>query len=138
MVGLSPAWSGVIADTASTSTLVALICAREKASGHGQARGGLQAEGAPLVVYTSDQAHSSVGAALASAQALAADGAPSAAAAVHALTTSGFFSGFQAACLVAAGVSLTGVAISARAVPAQPPAEASLGKESVGPALTAA
>jgi len=30
MVGLSPAWSGVIQDTASTSTLVALICARER------------------------------------------------------------------------------------------------------------
>ena len=32
MVGLSPRWSGVIQDTASTSTLVALICARERAS----------------------------------------------------------------------------------------------------------
>ena len=30
MVGLSDAWSGVIQDTASTSTLVALICARER------------------------------------------------------------------------------------------------------------
>ena len=28
MVGLSPEWSGVIQDTASTSTLVALLCAR--------------------------------------------------------------------------------------------------------------
>ena len=34
MVGLSPAWSGVIQDTASTSTLVALLCAREQASVH--------------------------------------------------------------------------------------------------------
>ena len=32
MVGLSDAWSGVIQDTASTSTLVALICARERAT----------------------------------------------------------------------------------------------------------
>jgi aromatic-L-amino-acid/L-tryptophan decarboxylase len=32
MLGLSPAWSGVIQDTASTSTLVALICARERAT----------------------------------------------------------------------------------------------------------
>ena len=32
MVGLSDAWSGVIQDTASTSTLVALICARERTS----------------------------------------------------------------------------------------------------------
>ena len=33
MLGLSPAWSGVIQDTASTSTLVALISARERATG---------------------------------------------------------------------------------------------------------
>jgi len=30
MVGLSPAWTGVIHDTASTATLSALICARER------------------------------------------------------------------------------------------------------------
>jgi aromatic-L-amino-acid decarboxylase len=60
MVGLSAAWSGVIQDTASTSTLVALLCARERASDCCLARGGLQAEPSPLVVYTSDQAHSSV------------------------------------------------------------------------------
>lgn len=60
MLGLSDAWRGVIQDTASTSTLVALLCARERASGHSQARGGLQAEPAPLVVYASAQSHSSV------------------------------------------------------------------------------
>ncbi len=60
MVGLSGAWSGVIADTASTSALVALICARERATGFSLARGGLQGEDAPLVIYTSRQAHSSV------------------------------------------------------------------------------
>jgi aromatic-L-amino-acid decarboxylase len=60
MTGLSAAWSGVIQDTASTSTLVALLCARERTSGFGLARGGLQAEERPLVVYTSDQSHSSV------------------------------------------------------------------------------
>jgi aromatic-L-amino-acid/L-tryptophan decarboxylase len=60
MVGLSAAWSGVIADTASTSALVALICARERATGFSLAGEGLQGEGAPLVVYTSGQAHSSV------------------------------------------------------------------------------
>src|SRR5262249_5473204 len=60
LVGLSEAWSGVIQDTASTCTLVALICAREKATDHGLARGGLQSEPRPLVVYASDQAHSSV------------------------------------------------------------------------------
>jgi aromatic-L-amino-acid decarboxylase len=60
MVGLSAAWSGVIQDTASTSSLVALICARERSTDYGLSRGGLQAEKAPLVVYTSDQSHSSV------------------------------------------------------------------------------
>jgi aromatic-L-amino-acid decarboxylase len=60
MVGLSDAWSGVIQDTASTSTLVALVCARERATDFGLARGGLQAEGRPLVVYASDHSHSSV------------------------------------------------------------------------------
>jgi aromatic-L-amino-acid decarboxylase len=60
MVGLSSAWSGVIQDTASTSTLVALLCARERSSNFSLARGGLQAEGKPLVVYTSSQSHSSV------------------------------------------------------------------------------
>jgi aromatic-L-amino-acid decarboxylase len=60
MVGLSPAWSGVIQDTASTSTLVALLCARERTTSYGLARGGLQAEEHALVVYTSAQSHSSV------------------------------------------------------------------------------
>ena len=44
MVGLSDAWSGVIQDTASTSTLVALLCARERTTDYALARGGLQAE----------------------------------------------------------------------------------------------
>ncbi|RXH56261.1 pyridoxal phosphate-dependent decarboxylase family protein [Granulicella sibirica] len=60
MVGLSEAWSGVIQDTASTSTLVALITARERATNYGLSRGGLQAEQQPLVVYVSAQSHSSV------------------------------------------------------------------------------
>ncbi|MEA2524577.1 MAG: aromatic-L-amino-acid/L-tryptophan decarboxylase, partial [Thermomicrobiales bacterium] len=60
MVGLSDAWSGVIQDTASTSTLVALICARERASAFSLAGGGLQAAPRPLVVYASRQSHSSV------------------------------------------------------------------------------
>jgi aromatic-L-amino-acid decarboxylase len=60
LVGLSGAWSGVIQDTASACTLAALLCARERATDFSLARGGLQAEGRPLVVYTSDQAHSSV------------------------------------------------------------------------------
>lgn len=60
MLGLSDAWSGVIQDTASTSTLVALLSARERATSHSAARGGLQAEAQPLVVYGTAQAHSSV------------------------------------------------------------------------------
>jgi aromatic-L-amino-acid decarboxylase len=59
MLGLSDTWSGVIADTASTSTLVALICARERATGFALARGGLSGE-APLSVYCSEYSHSSV------------------------------------------------------------------------------
>jgi len=60
MTGLSPAWSGVIHDTASSCTLVALVCARERATAYGLSRGGLQAEDRPLVVYTSAHSHSSV------------------------------------------------------------------------------
>ncbi len=60
MVGLSPGWSGVIQDTASTGSLIALLCARERTTDHSLARGGLQAEPAPLVVYGSNQAHSSI------------------------------------------------------------------------------
>jgi aromatic-L-amino-acid/L-tryptophan decarboxylase len=60
MLGLSTAWSGVINDTASTSTLVALLCARERASNYSLSRGGLQSEPRPLVVYTSAHSHSSV------------------------------------------------------------------------------
>src|ERR1700736_6358742 len=60
MTGLSAAWSGVIQDTASTCTLVALMCARERATGYSLSRGGLQAEAQPLTVYTSAHSHSSV------------------------------------------------------------------------------
>jgi aromatic-L-amino-acid decarboxylase len=49
MSGLSAEWRGVIQDTASVCTLLALVCARER-----------HAAGAPLTVYTSQQAHSSV------------------------------------------------------------------------------
>ncbi|MFT8230815.1 DOPA decarboxylase [Pseudomonas guariconensis] len=60
LLGLSAQWSGVIQDTASTSTLVALICARERATDYALVRGGLQAQAKPLVVYVSAHAHSSV------------------------------------------------------------------------------
>jgi aromatic-L-amino-acid decarboxylase len=60
MSGLSPAWKGVIHDTASTCTFLALLCARERTSGHGATRAGMQHGDAPMVVYTSAEAHSSV------------------------------------------------------------------------------
>ncbi|HTV12933.1 MAG TPA: pyridoxal-dependent decarboxylase [Acidimicrobiales bacterium] len=60
LCGLSPAWRGTIGDGASTATLVALLVAREKASGGSQRRGGLQAQDEPLTVYCSAEAHSSV------------------------------------------------------------------------------
>jgi aromatic-L-amino-acid decarboxylase len=58
MVGLSAAWTGVIHDTASTATLSALICAREKALGF--APTGLQRAERALVVYASAETHSSI------------------------------------------------------------------------------
>ena len=60
MLGLSEAFSGVIHDSASTATFCALLCARERVSAFSQNRGGLQDEDSPLVVYASDQAHSSI------------------------------------------------------------------------------
>lgn len=60
MLGLSAAFSGVIQDTASTATLCALICARERTTDYAQNRGGLQQGGAPLIVYSSQQGHSSI------------------------------------------------------------------------------
>lgn len=60
MVGLSDAWKGVIQDTASTTTMLALICARERATGFSLGSGGMQRLESPLVVYTSAYAHSSV------------------------------------------------------------------------------
>jgi aromatic-L-amino-acid decarboxylase len=60
LAGLSDAWRGTIHDTASTACLTALLVARERASGYSEFAGGLQALGSPLVVYASDQAHSSV------------------------------------------------------------------------------
>ncbi len=60
LTGLSPQWKGAIQDTASTGTLVALMAARERASGMSIDGGGLQSSERPLVVYSSEHAHSSV------------------------------------------------------------------------------
>ncbi|MBY0456510.1 MAG: aspartate aminotransferase family protein, partial [Gemmataceae bacterium] len=60
LLGLSEGWRGVIQDTASTASLLALLCARERTTRFSLVRGGLQAEPKPLVVYVSAQSHSSV------------------------------------------------------------------------------
>ncbi len=60
MLGLSERWSGVIQDTASTATFVALVCARERATNYAATRDGLQGQKRPLMIYVSSQAHSSV------------------------------------------------------------------------------
>ena len=60
MVGLPETFAGVIHDSASTATLCALLCARERTSGYSQNGGGLQSGSPPLVVYASDQSHSSI------------------------------------------------------------------------------
>ncbi|MEZ6038344.1 MAG: aminotransferase class V-fold PLP-dependent enzyme [Planctomycetota bacterium] len=59
-VGLSTTWQGVIQDTASTCTMIALVAARERSTSHGAVTTGMQHGSAPLVVYTSAEAHSSV------------------------------------------------------------------------------
>ncbi len=60
LTGLSEQWRGTIHDTASTSAVTALLVARERATDLSQNRGGLSEVEAPLVVYTTNQAHSSV------------------------------------------------------------------------------
>jgi len=60
MLGLSTAWQGTIHDTASTASLVALMCARERALAKGRPLGGMQAADKPLTVYYSVISHSSI------------------------------------------------------------------------------
>ncbi len=60
LLDLSSAWTGVIHDTASTATLCALLCAREKTSNFAQNRQGLQGGESALTVYLSQQGHSSI------------------------------------------------------------------------------
>ncbi|MGH7497873.1 MAG: pyridoxal phosphate-dependent decarboxylase family protein [Gemmatimonadales bacterium] len=59
MLGLPGGFTGVIQDTASTATLVALLTAREQATGHTAGTRGLVA-GPALTVYASREAHSSI------------------------------------------------------------------------------
>jgi aromatic-L-amino-acid decarboxylase len=60
MIGLPAGFTGVIQDTASTATLVALLTARERATRYAANAQGLAASGARLAVYTSRERHSSV------------------------------------------------------------------------------
>jgi aromatic-L-amino-acid decarboxylase len=60
MLGLPPEFVGVIQDTASTATLVALLSARERATAFSADTRGLSASGGRLTVYASSEAHSSV------------------------------------------------------------------------------
>jgi len=62
LLDLPEGFHGVIQDTASTATLCALLCAREKTTGYGfNARGPAALyPGRPLRIYCSSEAHSSV------------------------------------------------------------------------------
>ncbi|MEZ0332436.1 MAG: aspartate aminotransferase family protein [Gemmatimonadales bacterium] len=60
MMGLPEGFTGVIQDTASTATLVALLSAREWATEGRSGSSGLASSGPPLVVYASREAHSSI------------------------------------------------------------------------------
>lgn len=60
MMGLPGEFTGVIQDTASTATLVALLSARERATGGASGTRGLRGAGADLTVYASREAHSSI------------------------------------------------------------------------------
>lgn len=57
LLGLPESMQGVIQDTASTANLVALLTAREKATNFESNREGLKK---PLIIYISEEAHSSV------------------------------------------------------------------------------
>ena len=60
MIGLPEGFAGVIQDTASTASLVALLSARERATNHATGTGGLASTGTRLTVYASSEAHSSI------------------------------------------------------------------------------
>jgi aromatic-L-amino-acid decarboxylase len=60
LTGLSGEWRGTIHDTASTACVTAMILARERASKFSKNRAGLPGEAAPLIVYSTAQAHSSI------------------------------------------------------------------------------
>jgi aromatic-L-amino-acid decarboxylase len=55
-IGLSEEWFGIVYDTASTSSMHAIVCARELVDPPSRLRGSRN----DLVLYTSDQSHSSI------------------------------------------------------------------------------
>ena len=67
-----------------------------------------------------EQARESVGAAIGVTERLAAQGSGDAAAALRELAERGFFDGFSAGCLVAAGVCVAGAVFAAAVLPARP------------------
>jgi aromatic-L-amino-acid decarboxylase len=60
MIGLPASFTGVIQDTASTATLVALLTARERATLGAAGRQGLAEAGTRMAVYASRERHSSI------------------------------------------------------------------------------
>ena len=60
MLRLPEGFTGVIQDTASTATLVALLSARERATDYAAGHRGLAESGARLTVYATSEAHSSI------------------------------------------------------------------------------
>jgi aromatic-L-amino-acid decarboxylase len=60
LVGLPTGFAGVVQDTASISTLTALLCARERTDAFAQNGKGLQAGSPAMTVYVSEQGHSSI------------------------------------------------------------------------------
>jgi hypothetical protein len=66
-------------------------------------------------------AHRSVGAAFGAAARLADNGHADLARTLHDAASAAFFDGFEAACLVAAGIAIAGAMLAAALLPAQPP-----------------
>ena len=60
LTGLSDQWRGTIHDTASTACVTAMILARERASELSKNGTGMQGMSAPLIIYSTAQAHSSI------------------------------------------------------------------------------
>jgi aromatic-L-amino-acid decarboxylase len=62
MIGLPASWQGVIQDTASSASLCAILCARERFSDFAVNERGFAGgdKAGRMTVYTSDQAHSSI------------------------------------------------------------------------------